>query len=201
MDDGLRIPLAVLRRRADPRLVRRTVDLDDLHVGEVAVAGGRVEVDLEAEARGPDVVVVGAVRATWLGACRRCLGDVGGDLDLRVHEVLSAGSDQSAGHDVGSDRGGDPAGESGDVYPLAGDEADLEPVVRDAVLLALPLSPLCVEDCAGPDPDRFPTAVATGPEDAVRHDEPTLDPRWAALDVLREPEATGSPEAPGTSAE
>ena len=42
MDDGLRIPLVVLRRRADPRLVRRTVELDDLHVGEVVVVDGRV---------------------------------------------------------------------------------------------------------------------------------------------------------------
>ena len=84
MDDGLRIPLAVLRRRADPRLVRRTVELDDLHVGEVVVVDGRVDVDLEAEARGSDVVVSGGVQAKWVGACRRCLGNVGGYLDLRA---------------------------------------------------------------------------------------------------------------------
>ena len=142
MDDGLRIPLAVLRRRADPRLVRRTVELDDLHVGEVVVVGGRVDVDLEVEARGPDVVVGGEVRARWLGACRRCLENVGGDLDLRVQEVLSAGSGVPGRRDAGPDEGAGTRGESGDAYPLGGDEADLEPVVRDAVLLALPLSPL-----------------------------------------------------------
>ena len=188
MDDGLRIPLAVLRRRADPRLVRRTVELDDLHVGEVVVVDGRVDVDLEAEARGPDVVVSGGVQAKWLGACRRCLGDVGGDLDLRVQEVLSAGSGVPGRSDAGPDGGVDAGGESGDAYPLGGDEADLEPVVRDAVLLALPLSPLCVEDCPGPDPDRFPAARAVGPEEEAGGDNLPVDPRWAALDVLHVPE-------------
>ncbi len=188
MDDGLRIPLAVLRRRADPRLVRRTVEFDDLHVGEVVVVDGRVDVDLEAEARGPDVVVSGGLQAKWLGACRRCLGDVGGDLDLRVQEVLSAGSGVPGRRDAGPDGGVDAGGESGDAYPLGGDEADLEPVVRDAVLLALPLSPLCVEDCPGPDPDRFPAAMAVGPEEEAGGDNLPVDPRWAALDVLHVPE-------------
>jgi len=188
VDDGLRIPLAVLRRRADPRLVRRTVELDDLHVGEVVVVDGRVDVDLEAEARGPDVVVSGGVRAKWLGPCRRCLGDVGGYLDLRVQEVLSAGSGVPGRRDVGPDESAGTRGESGDAYPLGGDEADLEPVIRDAVLLALPLSPLCVEDCAGPDPDRFPTARAAGSAEEAGGDKLPVDPRWAALDVLHAPE-------------
>lgn len=186
MDDGLRIPLAVLRRRADPRLVRRAVELDDLRVGDVVVSDGRVDVDLEAEARGRDVVVTGTIRATWVGSCRRCLEDVGGDLGLRVHEVLSAGSGDSGGRD-GPISAEEAVGDSGDAYPLDGDEADLEPVVRDAVLLALPLSPLCGEDCAGPDPDRFPAVVSTGDDD-LGEEAPVTDPRWAALDVLRPPE-------------
>ncbi len=36
-----------------------------------------------------------------------------------------------------------------DAYPLAGDELDLEPLARDAVLLDLPLAPLCADDCLG----------------------------------------------------
>ncbi len=194
MDDGLRIPLAVLRRRADPRLVQRTVQLDDLGVGDVLVVDGRVDVDLEAEARGPDVVVTGSVRASWVGPCRRCLDEVGGHLDLRLHEVLSAGS----GDPSSTGRGGDgTVGESGDAYPLGDDEADVEPVVRDAVLLAIPLSPLCSDDCAGPDPDRFPAGdsldgAAGDTAGEAGDDGPdatsATDPRWAALDVLRSSE-------------
>ena len=42
----------------------------------------------------------------------------------------------------------DPTDE-GETYPLDGDQIDLEPMVRDAVLLELPLGPLCGDDCAG----------------------------------------------------
>ena len=57
--DSLLIPLAVLRRRADPRRLDRTVVLEDLMVGGVSILDGRVEISLEAEARGADVVATG----------------------------------------------------------------------------------------------------------------------------------------------
>jgi uncharacterized protein len=76
----------------------------------------------------------------------------------------------------------------GETYPIDGDDLDLEPLVRDAVLLHLPLAPLCREDCRGPAPEVFPAVVAGegegGPDDET-DDGPPRDPRWAALDVLR----------------
>ena len=60
--------------------------------------------------------------------------------------------------------------------------------MRDAVLLALPLSPLCVEDCAGPDPERFPAVGVAESEGEASSDKLPVDPRGAALDVLYEPE-------------
>ena len=44
----------------------------------------------------------------------------------------------------------------GETYPIEGDEVDLEPVVRDAALLNLPLAALCRPDCAGPGPETLP---------------------------------------------
>ena len=69
----------------------------------------------------------------------------------------------------------------------SGDEVDLEPVVRDAVLLALPLAPLCGETCAGPDPESFPTGPAGERrlEEQEAEEEPAGDPRSAALRELR----------------
>ncbi|MCU0274604.1 MAG: DUF177 domain-containing protein, partial [Acidimicrobiales bacterium] len=64
-----------------------------------------------------------------------------------------------------------------DAYPLAHDEIDLEPMVRDVVAGALPLAPLCRPDCPGPAPETFPTGPA---EDR----EAVPDPRWSALDEL-----------------
>ena len=56
----------------------------------------------------------------------------------------------------------------GETYPIEGDEVDLEPVVRDAALLNLPLAPLCRPDCAGPAPDVLPDA-------SVEDDEPEAE--------------------------
>jgi uncharacterized metal-binding protein YceD (DUF177 family) len=49
-------------------------------------------------------------------------------------------------------------------------------MVRDAVLLALPLAPLCQEACAGPEPEAHPL----GADDDLRPDD-----RWAALEQLK----------------
>ncbi len=76
--------------------------------------------------------------------------------------------------------GSGPEPEDGDV----GDEVDLERVVRDAVLLSLPLAPLCREDCPGPAPESFPARVAADPLDDEGA-EPSPDPRWAGLDQLK----------------
>ena len=94
-----------------------------------------------------------------------------GEVDLGVHEVMASYEpDRSA-----------PEGGDADVYLLGGDEADLEPVVRDAVLLALPLSPLCADDCVGPDPEWLSSSGSP----SGTGDGPVGDPRWAVLDVLR----------------
>jgi uncharacterized protein len=57
-------------------------------------------------------------------------------------------------------------------------------MARDAALLGLPLAPLCREDCAGPDPDRYPTVTEEELEAAAATAEKPPDPRWAALGDL-----------------
>src|SRR4051794_41006888 len=98
-----------------------------------------------------------------MGGGRRCLGGVAGVLEAEVQEVFEAG-------DVG-----------GDTYQFGGDFLDLEPMVRDVVLLGLPLAPLCGDVCEGPDPDDHPVSV-----EAEDDPEPGQgDPRWAALRGLK----------------
>jgi uncharacterized protein len=75
------------------------------------------------------------------------------------------------------------AGQDEDVYPLSGDELDLEPLAHDAVMLDLPLAPLCSVDCLGLCPrcgENWNVTRCDCP--------PEGDPRWSALDVLRDPE-------------
>jgi uncharacterized protein len=64
---------------------------------------------------------------------------------------------------------------------LDGDLLDLEPVLRDAVVLALPMSPLCREDCPGLCIECGVPLDDAGP--GHRHDD-SPDPRWAALEQL-----------------
>ena len=66
---------------------------------------------------------------------------------------------------------------------LDGDLLDLEPVLRDAVVLALPMSPLCREDCPGLCVECGVRLDDAGPDH--RHSD-ALDPRWAALRQLED---------------
>jgi uncharacterized protein len=107
------------------------------------------------------VTVTGSVTAPWMGACRRCLREVAGELVAEVREVFEAHPTE------------------GETYRLQLDRLDLAPMVRDAVLLSLPLAPLCRPDCPGPDPGEHPVGAPRAASPGTR------DPRWAALDGLR----------------
>lgn len=173
---------ALLDRPGERRDLVVDVTLDDLALSSARVPdGAEVHVALVLEAILGGLTVTGAVRAPWEGACRRCLEPVEDTLEVEVREVFSDAPDLE-----------DP-----DVLAFEGTRIDLEPVVREAVLLSLPIAPLCREDCPGPAPDVFPTRAveeADGPEAA----EPRRDPRWAALDAISFPDA--EPDAPGPDA-
>ncbi len=100
-----------------------------------------------------------------MGECRRAGVPVEGRVTAAVRERFAPG---------GSD--------DEDAYPLADDEVDLEPLARDAVLLELPLAPLCAETCLGLCPQ-----CGTNWNESPCDCRPASDPRWAALDELRDP--------------
>jgi uncharacterized metal-binding protein YceD (DUF177 family) len=70
----------------------------------------------------------------------------------------------------------------GESYPIRGEHIDLAPLTREALLLNLPLAPLCREDCAGLCP-RCGADLNAGPCGCGSDER---DPRWAILDVLKE---------------
>jgi uncharacterized protein len=137
---------------------RRHVNLSEPVEGLAATAArvvDPIDVDLDLDHISEGIVVRGAVRATWRGECSRCLRDLAQPLALHVDELFES----------------DPV--PGETYPLEGHEIDLDQLVRDAVLLELPLAPRCDSPCA-PTP--------TG-DDADTDDAP-VDPRWAVLSEL-----------------
>jgi len=144
--------------------------MDGLGVSTAQVpAGAPVDVDLELETLSDGLVATGTIDAPWVGDCRRCLRPVEGRAAVEVREIFQ------------------PRPVEGETYPMGEDVVDLGPMVRDAVLLALPLAPLCAEDCRGPAPEDFPTGGSDGEASG-----PPVDPRWAALAELDfEPDGSG----------
>ena len=72
--------------------------------------------------------------------------------------------------------------EDDEVSTLQDDLVDLEPLLRDAVVLALPFQPLCEDDCPGLCAE-CGARLKDDPDHA--HDEP-IDPRWAGLAALKQ---------------
>lgn len=142
--------------------------LPDLRVtGARVPQAGEVGIDALLEvASGASILVSGAVAAPWEGECRRCLGHATGTLTADVRELYEEHPNPEAPDES---------------YKLKGDELDLEPLVRDAVLLELPQAPLCSEACAGLCPE---CGIDRNKGTCSCQTEAT-DPRWAALDVLR----------------
>ena len=64
---------------------------------------------------------------------------------------------------------------------MTGDTLDLAPLARDALLLELPLAPLCRDDCAGLCPTAAPTSTSS-PATAPARRPVDPDPLRAALD-------------------
>jgi len=160
------VNIGALRRAPGARRAERREGV----IGGLSVSGSAVPeaalvaVDVLIELVPGAALARGTVVAPWVGECRRCLGEAGGHLSCEVWELFEEQHDPEQ------------------TYPLHGDQLDLEPMARDAVLLELPLAPLCKEGCRG----LCPVCGADRNIGDCDCDAVTSDPRWAALDVLRD---------------
>jgi DUF177 domain-containing protein len=155
------------RRPGSQREVSRTVPAPaDLGIEVLGVPeGSPVELDLRLEAVMEGVLVSGQARAELEGECVRCLEPIHDDVEVTVQELFCY-----------EDQGVDPDEEL-EVSMLQDDLVDLEPLLRDAVVLALPFQPLCQDDCPGLCAE---CGARLADDPAHGHDAP-VDPRWAAL--------------------
>ncbi|EFQ83534.1 putative ACR, COG1399 [Aeromicrobium marinum DSM 15272] len=131
--------------------------------------GSELDIELRLEAVMDGVLATGTASARATGECVRCLDDVEEDLDVDFQELYLY--DRPSSQE-----------EADDVVALEGDLLDLEPVLTDAVVFALPLHPLCGPECPGLCPD-CGARLADDPDHT--HGEP-IDPRWTALTRLTE---------------
>lgn len=171
------------RRAGSMRSVRTTVPTPDgFSIELIGVpSGSDIILDIRLESVMEGVLVSGTVQAEVVGECARCLDPFSDTVTVDVQELF-----------VYPDSTTDATTEEDEVSRLDQDLLDLEPVVRDAVVLALPMTPLCSPDCLG-------LCAGCGqrldelPQD---HNHDVADPRWAALaekfaDDSEQPDRTG----------
>jgi uncharacterized protein len=140
-------------------------------------AGAPLEIELRLEAVMEGVLVTGEVTVPLVGECGRCLDALDDELTVQFQELFAYDDHLAPG------TGGD------DLPRLDGDLLDIEPALRDAVLLALPLTPLCDPECAG-----LCGQCGIRLADEPNHSHEAVDARWGALSTLAFP--TGGPAAP-----
>jgi uncharacterized protein len=150
---------------------RRTARAPDgLGSGLVLVpAGADVALGLRFEAVSEGVLVTGSAVAPLSGECARCLDPLTTETEVSFQELYRYLPDPGEDEADGEERF------------LDGDLLDLEPAFRDAVVLALPLSPLCSEDCPGLCVDCGAKLADAGPGHG--HGD-KVDPRWGPLAQL-----------------
>lgn len=157
------------RRPGSMRPVRTSVPApENLGVEMARVpAGSALDLDLRMESVVEGVLISGTVRADVAAECARCLTPVTDEVTVDMQELFAYEASTT-----------EETTEDDEVSHLVGDLLDLEPVVRDAVVLALPLAPVCRDDCRGLCPD---CGVAFDDLPADHAHEAPIDPRWAAL--------------------
>jgi len=155
----------LLRRPGSERHMDVVVPAIDIGLRDPRVpSDADVRVVASLESAGGGIVVTGRVETDWYGQCRRCLSPTKG---RQVSEIAELYQETVTAPDA---------------FPVVGDQVDLEQMTREALVIDLPSAPLCRDDCAGicascgADLNLSPCGCPAE----------TADPRWAALDVLRE---------------
>lgn len=120
-----------------------------------------IALDLTLEGVGDGVLATGTAGVQLRGECARCLTEIAAEAEVDLQELfLFPGVDDDT-----------------EVSRVEADMIDLEPPLRDAVVLDLPFIPLCRADCAG----LCPTCGANLNDEPDHDHGEAADPRWAEL--------------------
>ena len=129
-------------------------------------AGADLELDLRLESVLEGVLVSGQARGPLAGQCVRCLDDLDAQFEVDLQELFVY--PERAEQD-----------DDDELREIEDERIDLEPALRDAVVLALPFQPVCRPDCPG-----LCSQCGQRLADDPQHGHEEQDPRWEALRVL-----------------
>lgn len=147
----------------------------DLAVELIGVPeGSPLQIALELQSVSEGVLVQGTVHMHREGQCARCLRDLSSDHTEHVSELIFYPERKAAFVEEGDE-------EAEEMPEIVGDHIDLEPILRDAIVLGLPFRPLCRPDCPGL------CSECGQPWDDLPddHSHEKLDPRFDALAKLQ----------------
>ena len=127
---------------------------------------GKVPAEFEITRANTGTVFTLAFTARLFGPCYRCLGDAVLELPIRAREYQDESSEDE---------------EMRTEY-VEGNMLDVSAWARDAIALELPEKILCMPDCAG----LCGVCGKNLNDEPHTHEEEHRDPRWAALEALRD---------------
>ncbi|UJP14734.2 YceD family protein [Microbacterium elymi] len=142
--------------------------------GLVAVESGEtVRLDVRLESVHEGILATGDARTRYTGQCGRCLIDIAAPVEVEFQELFAY------------------PGEEANDFEVQDDHVDLETLVRDGIVLALPFQPVCRPDCPGLDPvtgERLADVSDAAPPQSI-------DPRWSALAEFAPEPAEGTDDS------
>ena len=159
------------RRPGALRTVNRVAPAPaDLGLEMVGVPeGADLSLDLRLESVSEGVLVSGTVSGPVRGECGRCLRPIDDSVTVPIQELYAYANSTT-----------DETTDEDEVGRMQGDLIDLEPALRDAVVLTLPTNPLCRTDCPG----LCPECGVRWDDLPADHSHQQVDPRWAGLSQL-----------------
>ena len=145
-----------------------SVDLSDLCYGVTYPVSEPVLAQGTVRNTAGVLVMTGDIHTCIHGVCDRCAADFDREVDLPINVVLVTEMANEENEDEW-------------VFPLEGDSADLDDIVRTVFVLNLDSKLLCKEDCKG-----LCCRCGTNLNDGPCNCQKELDPRFAALKQLLE---------------
>lgn len=153
----------LLNRPGEMRERQRTLNAPESFGEALAVvnAGEELHLNIRLESVHEGILATVEVKTTLTAECGRCLEPFTAPLEVEFQELFAYTPTEA------------------DEYGVHGDHVNLEPPLRDAVVMALPFQPVCREDCPGLHPDTGELRDAQAGEERV-----AIDDRWAKLQSL-----------------
>jgi uncharacterized protein len=154
--------------------------LEKLGVELISVPAGEIiEVDARLESVTEGILLTADIFAIAKGECTRCLDPVEIEIERKVQELYYYAQKLERPKKKKRNDDEDDLGED-DELMMDGDIMDLEPPIRDAIVLDLPINPLCSDDCPG----LCPECGGKWAELPADHAHEVIDARWASLNGL-----------------